>query len=284
MRNLLIKLLTCLCLTCGPSSTSQTIFTSGHGTIVVVFLENDKIVAGGDSFENRDNVGTNVHRCKISKLSDEAFFVAAGDVSLTSHETTGVLIPIFDAHEVAKGAFGKFRNEKSDIRMLKMANYWTTTIKGKIQAAIHSHPETPLPLKTIQGAFIGKSGTKWSLYVVEIDVIRAKTKNTPPVVKCSVTPWQPNPTSNMVLFGSGTQFVAEFVANQTPRAIAAQRQAAAIKNGPGVDNSAVTVEAAIAAAEAWAPPEYGLGGPIDILELPLKGTAKWWKVKDECNH
>jgi hypothetical protein len=148
--NLFAKLLASLCLTCGPPLLSQTGLTSLHGTVVAIFVDKDKIVAGADSLETGEHIAQNVKHCKIIPLGNETFFAAAGDTSLAAHTATGD-IPIFDAHQVAREAFAQFKNDKISIRVGHMASYWSQTIRKRIQNEFRAHPVDTPPIKYPSG-------------------------------------------------------------------------------------------------------------------------------------
>jgi hypothetical protein len=275
--NLLVKIFTCLCFAGGPALLGQSLFTSG-GTLIVIELDNDRMLAGADSKEVGVSAGQ--ERCKITQLSDNVFFGAAGDTTVMDGNSLG-LAAIYDAHVVAKQAFEKFKQKSnSDLRTRQIANEWGRIIKGRIERIISNNPKNPPPIKTVQGVFIGNTFNKeWSIYTINLVVLPASKGKKLPTVSFGVRPSVPTPSNNVAFLGAGGVYAAEFYAGRTGRAYEARRvNEYLISTTPGVDRSEFTMESAINAAEQWAPPEAGVGGDIVVIELK-NGSIRWIK---EC--
>jgi hypothetical protein len=253
--------------------------TTLHGTLVLIQADSNRIIVAADSRRRSGPGEFTDSACKINVLGPHMFFTAAGDVALT-HVDHGRDIIVYDAHEFAKTVFKTHQMSTAH----EIAGLWSELIRRRLQRAINATPKsfgTYTP--KFQAVFASTSSTELHIYRMEVAVKKSKTGSGVVSVEQKSFLMPPNEPT-MYLGGEALPDVVEFLQNQTPRAVEANKHLRGdIADNPDRDAVALRMQFAIQYAADWSTSKDTVGGPVDILELTHKGN-RWIAVKNECKN
>jgi hypothetical protein len=134
--------------------------------------------------------------------------------------------------------------------------------------------------------FAQDTAVGFSVYIVQVNIRPPTVRGGVPTVTVDPHPFGDSPHNRIAAIGSeAVLYWYEFVTNQTPRAMEANKELeAAISADPKSHPLVLKVKLSLAYAIKWDNGQHAVGGPIDILELKHGKGYCWAFAKDECRN
>jgi len=257
-----------------------------HGTIVVFGVSRNKVIVAADSRGLEEGKPPDDHVCKISSLGGQILFTGSG---IGRNEHTVLKTRNWSVFEEADRAFRKIPKSSSQSGNLvdKVSDAWLAAMKPKYAGLLKSDPTQLLDEsgEVLFAAVFVAFDARGRLDARQINVTFRRSDEESgiftPVVDGSH--WDVAPQTEFKVIGHG-EIAYEFAAESSPRArMEAIRWQSELLKHPGEDPDVLQAVHFVELTETYAPPEWGVGGPIDVAEI-LPGTGiQWIRRKPECH-
>lgn len=247
------------------------------GTIIIVEIGRDRIIVAADSREAeiRQATASDDLACKITPLGTQAFFFNTGlaDIQL------GFSNKVVRAGDLAREVFTELQPVSGDYGLVRMTAQWGERVREAMGHHV-SQGNGQIITEAVFASADGQALRAYDLLIVQVVIPGAGNSQ----IGVSSTNLYDR-SNSIALFGMEEVygFVSEFLANRTPRAIAANKKFTEAFSATGDrDHEPNRLRSAIESAIEWAPASRFIGGPVDVLVLDRTGGIRWVKRKANC--
>ena len=256
-----------------------------HGTIAVVLLEPHRLIIAADSRHNFGHGSEAYGRdiaCKITALGDHAVFVAAGFIG---YEKAGERdrLSSWRAGEEARSVFVEMvrdRGEWKDQYLESLA----TAIGDRLVARVSEF--VPYQAQTLQQAAVGgllttaliATGRGPDIRAAVVQVAIDEQKRVHATLARHVT----TPICPPCALGRG-EVVLELLEMRSDRArTEMDKMAVEVAGLPEDEKQIHRLRRLVELSIAWLPPDAGVGGVVDVLDLKAGSVIRWVQRKAVC--
>jgi len=258
-----------------------------HGTVVVFIVSTNRVIVTADSRALGPGNLSSDDACKITALGTQLLFTEAG-VSADTH--TILISKNWSIRQEAIRAFSKFQISKSKADPVdEVSANWLRSVKRIYLRELESNPQKVLRSATngvlMGSSFVGLDRTG-QVKVREIDITfdRAKLEKTGvPTLTVNSQLWDIVDQPVIKIIGHA-EIIKEFRQESSERARAEEQrwqlEANAHRNE---DTDLLYAVFLVDLTSSYAPPEWGVGGPVDEVEVLPKRGIQWIQRKPECS-
>ena len=255
-----------------------------RGTVIVFGVSRDRVIVAGDSRGLKEGEEPDDHECKIAALGTQLLFTQAG----TAGEVhTTMTSKNWSASKEALRSFSEFEAAKAQSDAVdKVSADWLTSMKAIYTRLLRTHRRELLARDgdvLLTSVFVGLDRTgQIEARQVGISFDRASEQLAVPKLAIDNQRWEI--TSQNIFKTTGHfETALEFRTQSSPRALAeAQRWQIEMNTHIGENPDVLNAEHLVDVSERYAPKAWGIGGPIDVVEMiPHKGVH-WIHRKPEC--
>jgi len=265
-----------------PEAAGQ--LTLHHGTVVIVFFSNDRVVLAADSRRtfSGGRRGYEDTRCKVSDLGNDAIFAGAGvsGYDFGPEQTT----PVFDTRKTAQNVARSLPGATPD-RARAIAEGWARQVKMALDEQLTRHPDEIFSSLhgssnlLASGVFAGRKAGSLAAYYVAINCECSGSKKFSSVHITQLRPTGDGLPAASVGTAEAQRLFSELVDAGTPRALI--ERATWPANTHDLDNNvAVTIKTAEFILHHST--DHTIGGPINVVELENDGQVRWMKREKFC--
>lgn len=258
-----------------------------HGTVVVFLVSTDRVIVAADSRASEPGGRSNDHACKIAALGTQLLFTEAG-VAAGTH--TILVSRNWSVRQEAIRAFSKFQVSRSRADPVdQVSANWLRSVKRLYLRELKSNREGVLSATTndvlMTSSFVGLDRTgQVKVREIGISFDRAKLEKTGvPGLTVINHLWHITSQPAPKVVGH-SEIAEEFAYQSTERGRAAQQrwqlEANAHRNQ---DTGLLYAVFLVDLTSSYAPPEWGVGGPVDEVEVLPKRGIQWIHRKPECS-
>ena len=254
------------------------------GTVIVLGISHDKVIVAGDSRGLIKGQAPYDHVCKIIALGTRLVFTESG---LAADIHTVAVSQDWNAAKDASRAFGHFQASKAKTDVVdQVSTVWLISMKRRYFRLLQTHTREVLARDgdgLITSFFVGLDAQgRIRARQIEISFDRAAEESGKPKLLVHNTLWEITNENTFTLTGHG-EIGYEFATEASTRAkTEAQRWALEMMNHRGEDPDVLTAIHLVDVSETYAPKDWGIGGPIDVVEIFPNTGVHWIQRKPEC--
>jgi hypothetical protein len=255
-----------------------------HGTIVVIYLSEDKVAMAADSRSSSLNPFSGApddKQCKLTALGEHMLFGSLGVTGWFPDTRGMILAPQFDHVEEAIKAFGSAKGKNRRDVLLSTAHEWAEHLMARWKVVNIFDPISVSQVakwgngRIAQGYFasVMESGKPIVLEVnITFDARSRSVSYNGSDISCT----------NFICASGLPDITVEYRDGLTPRARASNLQwADARKLIDAKDRPLADVERLVRLTIEQAD-TFEVGGPIDSAEIGSDGRIRWFNRKESC--
>jgi hypothetical protein len=254
------------------------------GTVIVLGISHDKVIVAGDSRGLIAGQAPYDHYCKITALGTRLIFTESG---LAADIHTVDVSQDWDAATEASRAFEMFQKSKTKTDVVdQVSTVWAVSMKKRYSRLLQTHTREILARDgdgLITSFFVGldvDGHIRAREIVISFD--RAGEESGTPKVLVDNKLWEITNENTFTLTGHG-EIGYEFATEASTRAkIEAQRWALEMTKHIGEDPDLLNAMHLVDVSKTYAPTEWGIGGPTDVVEIFPNTGVRWIYRKPEC--
>jgi hypothetical protein len=238
------------------------------GTVIVLGISHHKVIVAGDSRGLIAGQEPYDHVCKIIALGTRLIFTESG---LAADIHTIAVSQDWNAASEASRAFDLFQTSKTKTDAVdQVSSAWLISMKKRYSRLLQTHTREVLARDgdgLITSFFVGlDSGGHIKARQIIIGFDRAAEESGKPKLLVDNKLWEITDENTFTLTGHG-EIGYEFATEASARAkIEAQRSLEMMKHR-SEDPDVLTAIHLVDVSETYAPADWGIGGPIDFVEM-----------------
>jgi hypothetical protein len=255
-----------------------------RGTVIVFGVSRDRVIVAGDSRGLKEGEEPDDHECKIAALGTQLLFTQAGTAGEVHTIATS---KNWTASREALRSFSKFETAKAqDDAVDRVSADWLTSMKAIYSRLLRTHRRELLAQDgdvLLTSVFVGLD-RNGQIEARQIGISFDRPSEQLAVPKLAIDNQRWEITSQNIFKTTGhSETALEFWTQSSPRALAeAQRWQIDMNTHIGENPDVLNAEHLVDVSERYAPKVWGIGGPIDVVEMiPHKGVH-WIHRKPEC--